>query len=73
MNNETATLKERQTALAFAYQIVTDKRNSGRYDMTQFRNFDTNECFGYFDMLRVLRVMHAEVVEAQKANAEVKG
>lgn len=69
MNNETATMKERQTALAFAYQIVTDKRNSGRYDMTQIRNVDTNECFGYFDLLRVLRVMHAEVVEAQEEMA----
>lgn len=69
MNNETATMKERQTALAFAYQIVTDKRNSGRYDMTQIRNVDTNECFGYFDLLRVLRVMHAEVAEAQEETA----
>lgn len=73
MNKEIATMKERQTALAFAYQIVTDKRNSGRYDMTQIRNLDTNECFGYFDLLRVLRVMHAEVVKAQKANTEVEG
>lgn len=69
MSNETATMKERQTALAFAYQIVTDKRNSGRYDMTQIRNVDTNECFGYFDMLRVLRVMHAEVVKEQEETA----
>ena len=69
MNKETATLKDRQTALAFAYQIVTDKRNSGRYDMTQIRDVNTNECFGYFDMLRVLRVMHAEVVEGQEGTA----
>ena len=69
VGKETATLKERQTALAFAYQIVTDKRNSGRYDMTQIRNFDTNECFSYFDMLRVLRVMHSEVVEGQEGTA----
>lgn len=69
MKNESATLKERQTALAFAYQIVTDKRNSGRYDMTQIRDFNTNECFSYFDMLRVLRVMHSEVVEGQEGTA----
>lgn len=64
-NKETATMKERQTALAFAYQILTDKRNANRYSMTQIRDMNTNECFGYFDLLRVLRVMHAEVMEAQ--------
>lgn len=68
MNNETATLKERQNALAFAYQVLTDKRNLNRYSMTQIRNTETMECFTYGDMLRVLRVMHAEVVEKQEAN-----
>jgi hypothetical protein len=65
MSNETATMKERQTALAFAYQLLTDKRNSNRYSMTQIRNMNTMECFTYDDMLRVMRVMHAEVVERQ--------
>lgn len=73
MNKETATRKERQTALAFAYQILTDKRNADRYSMTQIRDMNTMETFDYFDLLRVLRVMHTEVVEAQKANAEVEG
>lgn len=70
MNNETATMKERQTALAFAYQILTDKRNANRYSMTQIRNMNTMECFTYGDMLRVMRVMHAEVVEMQEAQHE---
>lgn len=65
MNNETATMKERQTALAFAYQILTDKRNTNRYSMSQIRDMNTMECFGFFDLLRVLRVMHAEVVAEQ--------
>lgn len=66
MNNETASLKDRQTALAFAYQILSDKRNTNKYSMSQIRDMKTMECFDFFDMLRVLRVMHAEVVEAQK-------
>ena len=66
MEKETATAKDRQTALAFAYQILTDKRNSNRYSMSQIRDMNTMECFGYFDLLRVLRVMHAEAVETQK-------
>lgn len=70
MSNETATMKERQTALAFAYQILTDKRNSNRYSMAQIRNMNTMECFTYGDMLRVMRVMHAEVVEKQEAQHE---
>ena len=69
MNNETATLKDRKTALAFAYQILKDKRNANRYSMTQIRDMNTMETFDYFDMLRVLRVMHAEVVEAQEKMA----
>ena len=73
MSNETATLLDRQTALAFAYQILTDKRNSNKYSMSQIRDMNTMETFDYFDMLRVLRVMHAEVVEEQKANTEVEG
>ena len=73
MSNETATLKDRQTALAFAYQILMDKRNSNKYSMSQIRDMNTMETFDYFDMLRVLRVMHAEVVEVQKANTEVEG
>lgn len=72
MSNETATMKERQTALAFAYQILTDKRNANRYSMTQIRDMNTMETFDYFDLLRVMRVMHAEVVEAQKCS-EVEG
>ena len=55
MSNETATLKDRQTALAFAYQILIDKRNSNRYSMSQIRDMNTMETFDYFDMLRVLR------------------
>lgn len=66
MSNETATLKDRQTALAFAYQILTDKRNANRYSMSQIRDMNTMESFDYFDMLRALRVIHAEVVEMQK-------
>jgi hypothetical protein len=69
MNTEAATLKDRQTALAFAYQILTDKRNCSRYSMTQIRDMNTMECFEFGDMLRVLRVMHAEVVEARKGGA----
>lgn len=66
MNNETATLKDRQTALAFAYQILCDKRNTNKYSMSQIRDMNTMETFDFFDMLRVLRVMHTEVVEARK-------
>lgn len=69
MEKETATLKDRQTALAFAYQILSDKRNTSKYSMSQIRDMKTMECFDFFDMLRVLRVMHAEVVEAQKEDA----
>ena len=72
MSNETAILKDRKNALAFAYQILTDKRNYNKYSMSQIRNMNTMETFNYFDMLRVLRVMHAEVVEVQKANTEVE-
>lgn len=70
MSNETANMKERQTALAFAYQILTDKRNSNKYSMSQIRDMNTMECFDYFDMLRVMRVMHKEVVEAQEESNE---
>lgn len=66
MEKEIATAKDRQTALAFAYQILTDKRNSNRYSMAQIRDMNTMECFDYFDMLRVMRVMHKEVVDAQE-------
>lgn len=66
-NKETATMKERQTALAFAYQILMDKRNANRYSMSQIRDMNTMETFDYFDLLRVMRVMHAEVVKAQEA------
>lgn len=66
INNGTATLKDRQIALTFAYQILSDKRNTNKYSMSQIRDMKTMECFDFFDMLRVLRVMHAEVVEAQK-------
>lgn len=65
MSDEAATMKDRQTALAFAYRILTDKRNSNRYSMTQIRDINTMECFTYEDMLRVMRDMHAEVVERQ--------
>lgn len=68
MSNETATMKERQTALSFAYQVLTDKRNANRYSMTQIRDMNTMETFDYFDLLRVMRVMHAEVVEVQKVS-----
>ena len=64
--NQPVTLKDRQTALAFAYQILSDKRNTNKYSMTQIRDMNTMETFDFFDMLRVLRVMHGEVVEAQK-------
>lgn len=70
MSDKTATMKERQTALAFAYQVLTDKRNSNRYSMTQIRNMNTMECFTYGDMLRVMRVMHAEVVEAREGEKD---
>ena len=66
MNNETVSLKDRQNALAFAYQILSDKRNMNKYSMSQIRDMNTMETFDFFDMLRVLRVMHVEVVEAQK-------
>lgn len=69
MSKETATVKDRQTALSFAYQILTDKRNANRYSMMQIRDMNTMETFDYFDMLRVLRVMHAEVVEGQEGTA----
>lgn len=69
MSNETATLKDRQTALAFAYQILSDKRNTNKYSMSQIRDMNTMETFDFFDMLRVLRVMHAEVVAARKEDA----
>ena len=69
-NKETATTKDRQTALAFAYQILTDKRNANRYSMSHIRDMNTMETFGYFDLLRVLRVMHAEVVSAQEGKDE---
>lgn len=66
MTTETATLKDKQTALAFAYQILCDTRNTNKYSMSQIRDANTMECFDFFDMLRVLRVMHAEVVETRK-------
>ena len=73
MNKETATLKDRQTALAYAYQILTDKRNTNRYSMSCITDVNTMERFEYYDLLRVLRVMHKEVVEQQKMDAEVEG
>lgn len=48
MSNETATLKDRQTALAFAYQILSDKRNTNKYSMSQIRDMNTMETFDFF-------------------------
>lgn len=50
-----------QTALSFAYQILTDKRNENRYSMTQIRNMDTMECFSYYDMLDSIKELYAGV------------
>lgn len=66
MAKGTSNAETRQNALAFAYKVLTDKRNLSRYSDMGVLDLNTGEHFGYSDMLNVLEEMHKEAVEAQK-------
>ena len=70
--SEQITLKDKKQALKLAYQIVTDKRNNNRYMFTSLASKYSPEIFTYFDMLRVLRAMFDELVDAQEKPAMQK-